>query len=119
VRTKLDLSDDDDENGDMMMEVTRSPKTSVDKTQQQYRLVQSFGSEKQKRFLANARRGIVDSKDLDTSMTSSLETFSYHSKVYVCFCPVLFGCVQLISFCLQFFLIRPNLLNTLLAPFVS
>jgi len=113
VRTKLDLSDDDDENGDRTMEV---PKTPVDKTQQQYRLVQSFGSEKQKRFLANARRGIVDSKDLDTSMTNSLETFDYHSKVYVCFCPVLFGCVQLISFC---FLIRPNLLNTLLAPFVS
>ncbi|XP_065883791.1 DNA-directed RNA polymerase I subunit RPA49-like [Dysidea avara] len=81
IQAKLDLSDDDDENGDMTTEVTKSPpKTPADKMQQQYRLVQSFGSEKQKRFLANARRGIVDSKDLDTSMTNSLETFDYHTE---------------------------------------
>jgi len=91
MRTKLDLSDDDDENGDLAMEATKSPKTPADKTQQQYRLVQSFGSEKQKRFLANARRGIVDSKDLDTSMANSLETFDYHSKSYICYWPSCLG----------------------------
>ena len=97
----MDLSDDDDENGDMTTEVTKSPpKTPADKMQQQYRLVQSFGSEKQKRFLANARRGIVDSKDLDTSMTNSLETFDYHSKLYVYFWPSCSSvCIWVVSVC--------------------
>ena len=102
MKTKLDLSDDDEENGDTTTEVSRLPSTpAVDKSQQQYQLVQSFGSEKQKRFLANARRSIVDSKDLDTSMTTSLETFDYHSMfAFLLILAVLVRCLQFGCFCL-------------------
>lgn len=59
-----------------------APKTVEEKAQQQFRLVESFGSEKQKRLLANARQSKVDSKDLDSSMSNSLPVVDNQCKIF-------------------------------------
>lgn len=63
------------------MEDTRSSKTAEEKAQQQLHLVESFGSEKQKRLLANARRSKVDAKDLDSSLTNALPVVDNQCKI--------------------------------------
>ena len=52
-----------------------------EKAQQQFNLVESFGSEKQKRLLANARRSKVDIKDLDSSLTNALPVVENQCKI--------------------------------------
>ena len=76
----LDLSDD---GGEEAMDDTRAPKTAEEKAQQQFQLVESFGSEKQKRLLASARQSKVDGKDLDSSLTNSLPMVDSQCKIIV------------------------------------
>jgi len=79
LRVSLDLSDDEEEEA-MHVE---TPKTSEEKTQQQFRLVESFGSAKQKRLLVNARRSKIDMKDLDSSISNSLPMVDNQCKIFV------------------------------------
>ena len=69
LKATLDLSDDE---GDEAMEDTGAPNTAEEKAQLQFQLVDSFGSEKQKRLLANARQSKIDGTDLDSSLANSL-----------------------------------------------
>ena len=63
------------------MEDAGTPRTAEEKAQQQLHLVESFGSEKQKRLLANARRSKVDAKDLDSSLTNALPVVDNQCKI--------------------------------------
>ena len=80
LRAMVDLSDngEDDETMDV-----GTPKTVEEKAHQQHRLVESFGSEKQKRLLANARQSKVDVKDLNSSMTSTLPAVDHQCKIII------------------------------------
>lgn len=68
MKARLDLHDDI---GDETMNIG-TPKTTKKKVQQEYRLVELYGSERQKKSLANVRQSKVDVKDLDSSMNSTL-----------------------------------------------
>lgn len=76
----LDLSDDE---GDEAMEDAGTPKTAEEKAQQQFQLVESFGSEKQKRLLANARQSKIDGTDLDSSLANSLPMVDLQCKIII------------------------------------
>ena len=76
----LDLSDDE---GDEAMEDVGAAKTAEEKAQQQFQLVESFGSEKQKRLLASARQSKVDGADLDSSLTNSLSMVDPQCKIII------------------------------------
>ena len=73
----MDMGDDE---GYKAMEAPAAPKTAEEKAQQQFSLVESFGSEKQKRLLASARQSKIDAKDMDSSFTSTLPQIDNQCK---------------------------------------
>lgn len=79
LRTRLDFSDDGV--NEEAVEDAGTPRTAEEKAQLQFHLVESFGSEKQKRLLANARRSKVDVKDLDSSISNSLPAVDSQCKI--------------------------------------
>ena len=81
LRARVDLSDDDDESGKEATQDAGTPMTTEEKAQQQFHLVESFGSEKQKRSLAIARRSKVDMKDLDSSISNTLPVVDNQCKI--------------------------------------
>lgn len=78
LRARLDLSDD----GEDEAKHAETAKTTEEKTKQQFCLVESFGSTKQKRLLANVRRSKVDVKDLDLSISNSLPVIYNQCKIF-------------------------------------
>lgn len=109
----MDLSDND-EDIEEAMDNTGMAKTAEEKAQQQFRLVESFGSEKQKRLLANARQSRVDVKDLNSSISNSLPVVIDNG------CKMMSKkCVPQITFTLFLFnpfLMRYGLVGHLLSP---
>ena len=78
LRAVLDVGDDE---GDKAMEAPAAPKTAEERAQHQFSLVESFGSEKQKRLLASARQSKIDAKDMDSSFTSTLPLVDSQCKI--------------------------------------
>ena len=87
----LDLSDDE---GDEAIEDATAPKTAEEKAQQQFQLVESFGSEKQKRLLASARQSKVDGTDLD--LANSLPMVDTQCKIIIKKCYTT-NCIYIVS----------------------
>ena len=76
----MDLSDDDESSKEATQDAG-TPMTTEEKARQQFHLVESFGSEKQKRSLAIARRSKVDMKDLDSSISNTLPVVDNQGKI--------------------------------------